>query len=260
VFSVPIRTAVVDPAQSTYEYGAGAGITWSSEPHAEDTEVRAKARILTRSHRDLALLETLRLDAHGIANAGPHIERMAGSARWFGIPFDADALASTLCGLEPTGRVERIRVLLAFDGTFTVERHPFVPTVGIVRLAIDDVVTRSDDPFCCHKTTWRRHYDDARGRHPDADDVVLVNELGHAIETTIANLAYELDGRWWCPPLQDGGLDGIARRLALADGRLVERSIPATDLRACTGLAVLNDLRGWRRATLDTRPSDHARD
>ncbi len=30
VFSVPIRTAVIDPVTHTYVYGVGGGITWSS--------------------------------------------------------------------------------------------------------------------------------------------------------------------------------------------------------------------------------------
>ena len=117
-------------------------------------------------------------------------------------------------------------------------------------LAIDTVVTRSDDPFCCHKTTWRRHYDEARRRHPLAGDVILVNERGNAIETTIANLAYRIGDRWYCPPLADGGLAGVARAHEIASGRLTERSIAAVTLVDCDELAVVNDLRGWRPAVL----------
>ena len=77
---------------------------------------------------------------------------------------------------------------------------------------------------------------------------MLVNEFGHAIETTIANLAYRIGGDWFVPPLRDGGLDGVARAVALDDGRIVERSIAAVDLWRCDEVAVLNDLRGWRTA------------
>lgn len=251
VFSVPIRTAVLDPATATYEYGAGAGITWSSDPAAEDAEVRAKARILTRSHREVALLETMRLDDHGLANVELHVDRLASSAGWFGFPFDRSAVVQRLRALErDVHGVERVRVVLERSGEVRVERSALDDAPTVVRLALDDAVTRSDDPFCCHKTTWRRHYDDARRRHPGADDVVLVNERGCALETTIANLAFFVEGRWWSPPLTDGGLAGIARHVAIADGRLAERSIRAAELRDCEQLAVLNDLRGWRRAVL----------
>ncbi len=253
VFSVPIRTAVLDPATATYEYGAGGGITWSSTPAAEDAEVGAKARILTRSHRPLALLETLRNDTCGLANVGAHLDRMEASARWFGFPFDRPAIQERLAEIPSADPAERVRLLADRRGELTIEQSMLDVGPSPVVLAIDDAITRSDDPYCCHKTTWRRHYDQARGRHPDADDVVLVNEYGHAIETTIANLAYRIGSDWFCPPLADGGLPGIGRAIALADGRLTERSITVGDLASCDELAVVNDLRGWRRALLSVR-------
>jgi para-aminobenzoate synthetase/4-amino-4-deoxychorismate lyase len=255
---VPIRTAVLDADRGTYDYGAGAGITWSSSPEAEDAEVRAKARILTRSHRPLALLETLRNDEHGLLHVADHLDRMAASARWFDIPFSRPAFERRLGDLPAAGAPERVRLLLQRDGTLEVQRAPLDPAPDPVRLAVDVVVTRSDDPYCCHKTTWRRHYEQARERHRDADDVVLVNERGNAVECTVANLAYRIGEHWYVPPLSDGGLPGIARRQAVTSGAVAERSIAATDLTACDELAVLNDLRGWRSARLVDRRTDEA--
>ena len=252
VFSVPIRTAVLDPSSRTYEYGAGGGITWSSDPAAEDREVEAKARVLTTSLRrdGTSLFETLRNDRHGVHHVALHADRMAASADWFGIPFDRALFGRRLAAVPPARQAERVRVTLHPDGELSVEVVPLDDAADVVRLAIDTEVTRSDDPFCCHKTTMRDHYGAARSRHPGADDVVLVNEHGNAIETTIANLAYLVDGRWWCPPLADGGLAGVARHLAVESGRLAERSIAAAALAECAEVAVLNDLRGWRRATI----------
>ena len=47
VFSVAIRTVVLDLASGTAEYGVGGGITWSSDPVEEYREIEAKSRILT---------------------------------------------------------------------------------------------------------------------------------------------------------------------------------------------------------------------
>lgn len=47
-FSVAIRTAVVDRAAGTAEYGVGGGITWGSSADAEHRELLAKAQILRR--------------------------------------------------------------------------------------------------------------------------------------------------------------------------------------------------------------------
>jgi para-aminobenzoate synthetase/4-amino-4-deoxychorismate lyase len=62
-FSVAIRTLVVDRAAGTGVYGAGGGITWSSDAAAEYTELLAKARILAsaadaRNRREHRLLDT----------------------------------------------------------------------------------------------------------------------------------------------------------------------------------------------------------
>ena len=57
VFSVPIRTAVVDRESGRVEYGAGAGITWGSEAAAEYREVLLKAAVLGEPpSRDCGLL------------------------------------------------------------------------------------------------------------------------------------------------------------------------------------------------------------
>ena len=69
-------------------------------------------------------------------------------------------------------------------------------------------------------------------------------------ESTIANLAVRLDGRWWTPPLSSGLLPGIERAVALADGRIAERALSLEDVRRAEGLALLNSVRGWRPATL----------
>lgn len=249
VFCVPIRTAVVD-RNGELTYGAGAGITWSSDPAEEDAEVVAKARVLTHPWPDFELLETLRLDEHGLLHVTEHLQRVEESAAWFGIPFDRRGAAALLATVPPPREPHRLRLLVARDGGTRIESHPLDDAPAVVHLAVDTAVTRSDDVFSCHKTTARAHYEAARSRHPAADDVVMVNEHGRAVETTIANLAYRRGGSWYVPPLADGGLAGIGRAVALAAERVRERPIAARDLAGCDELAVLNDLRGWRRAVL----------
>ena len=62
-----------------------------------------------------------------------------------------------------------------------------------------------------HKTTRRDRYEDHLSRHPEADDVVLVNEAGEVTETTIANIVARLEGTWCTPPLDSGCLPGVYR-------------------------------------------------
>ena len=68
-----------------------------------------------------------------------------------------------------------------------------------------------------HKTTLRAPYEAASQRFPDADDVVLVNDRGEVTETTRANLAVRLEGRWVTPPLDAGLLPGCERAALLAE-------------------------------------------
>ena len=115
---------------------------------------------------------------------------------------------------------------------------------------VDDEPVDSASPWLQHKTTRREPYAARALRHPDADDVVLVNERGELTETTIANLAVRLDGTWWTPPTTSGCLPGVERARLLDLGRLRERVLHVEDLAAADGLAVLNSLRGRREAQL----------
>jgi para-aminobenzoate synthetase/4-amino-4-deoxychorismate lyase len=101
-----------------------------------------------------------------------------------------------------------------------------------------------------HKTTARARYDLARERFPDADDVVLVNTVGHVTETTRANIAIRADGRWVTPPLTDGLLPGCERAALLADGTLEEASFGIEELERAESVVFLNSVRGWRNAVL----------
>ena len=101
-----------------------------------------------------------------------------------------------------------------------------------------------------HKTTLRDRYEDAALRHPDSDDVILVNDRGEVTETTRANVAILLDGRWWTPPLAAGLLPGCERAVLLKDGTLDERTIAVDELKDAEAIAVLSSVRPWREAVL----------
>ncbi len=69
-------------------------------------------------------------------------------------------------------------------------------------------------------------------------------------ETTRANLAVQLDGRWWTPARTCGLLAGIERGHLLSQAVLAERWLTVADLQRATGLATMSSLRGWREAVL----------
>ena len=78
--------------------------------------------------------------------------------------------------------------------------------------------------------------------------MLLVNARGDLTESTIANVAVKLGGKWYTPPIESGCLPGVYRRVLLAEGRLEERTIAVSDLDECEGIALVNSVRLWRTA------------
>ena len=250
IWSVAIRTAVVDTASGVLEYGAGGGITYDSVPADEDDELESKTDVLRRARTAFELFETLRLDAHGVHRLAPHLRRLATSAAYFGFPYDTAKIASQVVALPTPHTPHRLRIVLERNGHHRVETHPLDELPAQVRLAVSAVRVSSSDPFLCHKTTRRAVYERARAAHPEADDVLLINERDEVVETTIANLLYRLDNRWYTPPLTSGGLPGIGRQALVADHTVNERVLPLDELPECAEFAVVNSLRGRRPAEI----------
>jgi para-aminobenzoate synthetase / 4-amino-4-deoxychorismate lyase len=252
-FNVAIRTVVVDAESRTAEYGVGGGITWDSSASGEYDETVAKAKVLTARRPPFELLESMRRDpGDPIRRLEQHVERLRSSAAYFGFTFDEAAVRAAMdeAGID-ADRSVKIRLRLSRVGTIEVssaalDRGAPEP----VRLAVDDVPVDPSDVFLFHKTTMRRRYEDARGRHPDADDTILINTREEITETSVANIAAKLGGRWWTPPLDAGVLAGTERAALLTEQTLEERTISVDEARTAEELAVFNSVRGWRRAVL----------
>lgn len=261
VFNVAIRTAVIDVEEGVAEYGVGGGIVWDSLTDAEYEETRAKAQLLVDRRPDFVLFETMRWDdERGFWWLDEHLDRMEGSAGYFGFAFERAAVqraaAKAVEGLE--GR-RLVRVTVARSGVVDVElgAEPLDPIAegpagdgGRVRLAIDDVPAASHDVFLFHKTTNREVYLDRARRFPDADDVLLVNERGEVTESTVANLVVRFGDEWWTPALDSGCLPGIYRRVLLENGSIRERTIAVHQLAFADEIGLINSVRGWRSAQL----------
>jgi len=251
-FNVAIRTAVIDTASGEAEYGTGGGVTWDSTAEAEHAEAFVKAKVLTERRPSFDLLETIRHDEAGYWGLGRHLARLHESAVYFGFNHhNADVHGALERAAAASGDVpSRVRLTLSEDGIANATVTPLEPGPEPVRLATDHVPVDPADPLLYHKTTYRARYEERLGRHPGADDVVLVNPAGEVTETTVGNIVALIDGTWCTPPLDCGCLPGVFRERLLAEGGAVERRLTPADLRAAEGLAVVNSVRLWRRAVL----------
>jgi para-aminobenzoate synthetase/4-amino-4-deoxychorismate lyase len=253
-FSVAIRTVVADRVTGSAGYGAGGGITWASDATDEYAELLAKAELLAFPPHEFHLIETMRHErGTGVRSLVEHLRRITASAAYFDFAFDTDSARATIAG-RLAGVDDALVRLRAFrDGTLTVEVEPLpAPPLSPLRLAVDPEPVDSRRCWPHHKTSLREPYDSRRSRHPEADEVLLVNERGELTEASTANVAVHLDGRWWTPPAGDGCLPGIERGRLVRDGVLAERVLRPADLQRADHLALVNSLRGWRAAVLLT--------
>jgi para-aminobenzoate synthetase / 4-amino-4-deoxychorismate lyase len=250
-FNVAIRTVVVDAETRLAEYGVGGGITWDSRAGSEYDETVAKARVLTARRPRFELLETLRHDpGAGFRRLELHLARLCASADYFGFAMDRDAVVAALereaAGLP--AKPARVRLLLDRTGRITTGAVAMAAAPEPARLAIDDQPVDPADVLLYHKTSRRGRYEAARARHPDADDVLLINTLGQITESTIANVAALLDGRWVTPPVGAGLLAGTERAALLGQGSIVEGVLVPSDVHRATEIRLLNSTAPWRLA------------
>ena len=245
-FNVAIRTVTLDRAHSSATYGIGGGITFDSTTAGEYSEALLKSQVLARKSASFDLIETIRWSADGgFWLLDRHFDRLIASARYFDIPLDpAEIRAALRAAVAGRSGSLRLRLTVGRPGSIAVETGP-APAAATIVAAVDSMPIDPTDVFLYHKTSNRTLYDEARARTANVDDVILVNPSGEVTETTIGNLAVEVDGVWWTPPIAAGLLPGSYRAELIATGRLSERSITVAELKGASRLARVNALRGW---------------
>lgn len=253
-FNVAIRT-VTQALDSGYaEYGTGGAITYASDPDAEWVELRAKAAVLRHRAEPTELIETMRFEPPDrLVGVEAHLARIAGSAGYFGFRHDPAEIRRALHEAVTDRRAPgRVRLSVHRSGATQVWIGDLPTTDGPVLVALAGEPVDSRDVLLFHKHGDRERYQSLRRARPECDDVILWNERREVTESTIANLAVRLDGRWWTPPLSCGLLPGVERARLLSQGRLDERVITIDDLAAVDGIALVSSLRGWRPARMQT--------
>lgn len=243
-FSVAIRTGVVRDGSFTYH--SGGGITADSESSAEYEECLWKTRVVTKKRQVPDLIETMAyLPGEGIALLGRHLNRLAGSAALWGIPFDLNRIQRSLYRID-LAHSATVRLVLRWDGSVEVRSRPLPAVDEPVRLVMSETVVDPEDALWFHKT-------DDRSRYPHTEngtEAVLTNVEGEVTETNISNIMARFAETWTTPPMSSGCLPGVFRSKMLDDGLVVERPMTIDELGEAEELAVTNAVRGWRKAVL----------
>jgi para-aminobenzoate synthetase/4-amino-4-deoxychorismate lyase len=254
VFSVAIRTAVVDALSGTAEIGIGSGITWDSDAVGELRECLAKSAFLTRDSSAFSLIESLRFDQQGYLLLERHLQRLTASAAYFGFAFDADDLLGRLQDLaHGLAGVHKVRVLLAADGEITLDAQPLAMVENALSpasIAVSRQRVDSSNPFLYHKTTRRELYDEQLRAHPECYDCIFLNERDEVCEGSYNTIVIARSGELLTPAQDCGLLPGVLRAELLEVGAVREAVLTLDDLRAAEKIWLVNSVRGWRECCL----------
>lgn len=244
LFSVPIRTVVLDSHKNKVRYGVGGGITWDSTAENEYQEVLDKAQILNQITLPEQLLESLLLKSGRYHLQEQHLIRLASSARYFNFIFDRDAVLqrlNQLAVLHPKGDY-KVRLLLDKIGNITLDIEQIQPLTQTLTASWAPEPINSLNPLLYHKTTRREYYPKATLQH----EFLLYNQHDEITEFVNGNVVLLIDNQWLTPPLSCGLLAGTERQALLETGKITEAVLPREKLKIAEKIAFINSVRGWR--------------
>jgi para-aminobenzoate synthetase/4-amino-4-deoxychorismate lyase len=234
------------------EIGIGGGIVADSLVEDEYREALLKMAFFSDSG-PITLIETLLWEpGQEFALLDRHLERLAGSAAHFGLPFDRAEIELELAkaAADYTSTRMRVRLTLGIDG-IVVTGTELPPNPPVFRFALAPDRLASDSVWLRHKTTNRAFYDGPRQQaHAElgVDEVVFLNERDEVTEGSITSLFVERDGMLLTPPLSSGLLPGTLRAELLASGRAKEQVLTLADLEQAEAIWLGNSVRGLMRA------------
>ncbi len=208
------------------------------------------------------LFETLRCLGGEPQQLDAHLARLSEGAAVLGIPLPmplarlAEAMRATLaaCGLSQAAlrltltRGPGARGLappLDSTPTLLITAAPLPPPLPPARL-ITATITRRNQFSPLSRIKSLNYLDNILSRqeaqHAGADDALMLNTLGLAAETSVANLFAVIGGELVTPPLSDGALPGVMRGRVIMSASAVERSLARADLLTAGEIFLTNSL------------------
>jgi para-aminobenzoate synthetase/4-amino-4-deoxychorismate lyase len=253
-FSVAIRTVVLDKKTNSAYYGSGGAITFDSDMKSEFAELKAKSNILLPKNMPSGLFETMRFElSKGIIHLERHLKRLMYSLEYFGIDFKESAIRDSIdqycCEMKET---MRIRLDVDRYGKHKMNAQKFNDTDEVRKVILHDEPIYSNNIFNFHKVADRSLFENIKRHWQSYNDVILYNERGHVTQSLMANVVVLLNDNWVTPPIECGLLPGIYREVLLERGDIIEGIITVEDFFTAEAIALINSLRGWKRAARST--------
>ncbi len=217
-FSVPIR--ILYGKNYRYKYHVGGAIVWDSNSEDEWQETLTKKKIIDT---DFQIIETM------VDDFESHILRMKESAEFFSFRWNSE--------IENLNFKQGVinRITLSKNGDYLYKT--FFPSVKENNKVRIKGRVNSNNIFLYHKTTIREKVPD------DVYEEIRVNERGEITEGTYTNIAVEISGKLYTPPISCGLLNGTYRQRLINDGILYEKVLYPKDLQNADKIYCFNSVR-----------------
>jgi para-aminobenzoate synthetase/4-amino-4-deoxychorismate lyase len=260
IWNIPIRT--IEVSANSCKMGIGSGIVYDSDPKLEYQECQLKAEFLTKpisSDGEFYLFETIlwKGGEHFFLKE-PHWERIAESAKYFGIPHNRSdwekILRKSIFSTKPTAP-QIVKIILREAGEWDFEIRPLekdsrdsTPTIRISDSQVDP-----NSVYLFHKTSYRKLYSEEYANRGENLDVIFFNTRGELTETCVRNIFLRIDGLYYTPPLSSGLLPGILRNYCLKKFPrwFQEKILTRKDLESADRIILGNSVRGFQECKLN---------
>jgi para-aminobenzoate synthetase / 4-amino-4-deoxychorismate lyase len=260
VFNVAIRTLLLDIRGKKGEMGVGSGIIYDSDPKNEYEECLLKAKFLTETQKSFKLIETILWEpVKGYPLLRLHMQRLSGSAEYFGYKYKKDSVIKALNnaskGFDKKQKY-RVRLLLDKNGATEISYSALDLKNMDKPIAISSKVVDSSDKWLYHKTTNRALYNSEYSKYKKKGffDVIFKNEKGQITEGAISNIFVVKNNIYYTPPIECGVLNGIYRRYLLNNRKIKikEKAIYLEDLLSADVIVMTNAIRGMVEVSLNS--------
>ncbi|MEY4444033.1 MAG: hypothetical protein RL301_112 [Actinomycetota bacterium] len=188
------------------------------------------------------IFETLRGEDRDYFGLHRHYCR-ANEAAKFELPSESEVTRALERLLQAENYpVSRIRISFRDDGTWLITNHPY-QDFGPVRLMIFPERTKNIYPVLKTFPYQQNLLLNKSAQSAGFDDGILITNSGEVCETSIANIALEIDRKWVTPPLTAGILNGVMRAVAIESKEIQVAPIDLAQLEKATRGILLTSLR-----------------
>lgn len=252
-FNIPIRTLQKTAKAKNFDYKAGSGIVWDSDPAAEYQECLLKTSFITdKQLPPFEIVETLLLKEHEFTFAQEHINRMKKSAHFFKYPFPEQKIKCLFLKLQKQTGSHMVRLLLRSTGEILHETIKITENTDKKYVTLAKIKTDAANIFLTHKTTYRPWYEQSMAKIKTGLvwDEIFINNKGYVTEGARSNIFIKKNDSLYTPKKNCGLLNGILRSNMLTSGQCHEKNLTPEDIKRADQLYCGNSVRGLQPVTL----------